>query len=350
MRALVGRGYPVLVLNRDEVERTLEIQPGVFLEIKCRPFEIEENTPDYLDLSVVCDAIDFASGERVYRGKGWYEGAPRELAYTYATRQAFWDLPKAGMVGGEIQLADLRSFWRRQYPGSGPREPERSPPEPIATIPDAPYRYDSSGTAFFVSESGHLLTNHHVIEDCRRLRLYLGNEYHPVTVVAADADLDLAILIWNGEPLATAVFRTGRFIRSGESVVAVGFPLRGLLADEATVTVGIVNSMAGIGNDRRFMQVSAQIQSGNSGGPLLDEHGGVVGVVVAKLDAARVFEITGDLPQNVNFAINGQLATDFLNANGVPYELSASTATLSPADIADVAKRYTVPLECAPGR
>ena len=101
------------------------------------------------------------------------------------------------------------------------------------------------------------------------------------------------------------------------SVVAVGFPLPGLLASEANVTTGIVSALAGIGDDTRFLQMTVPVQPGNSGGPLLDLEGRVVGVVVGKLDAVKVASVTGDIPQNVNFAIKAGVLRSFLDASAV---------------------------------
>jgi S1-C subfamily serine protease len=107
-----------------------------------------------------------------------------------------------------------------------------------------------------------------------------------------------------------------------------------------------VNALAGIGNDTRFLQISAPIQPGNSGGPLLDSAGQIVGVVVSKLDALRVAKATGDIPQNISFAINGTVAKAFLDANGVEYETGTSTRKMEPAEIGALAKQSTLPIEC----
>src|SRR5439155_21695916 len=96
----------------------------------------------------------------------------------------------------------------------------------------------------------------------------------------------------------------GRAVRQGDGIVAVGFPLRGLLASGPNVTTGTISALAGLGDDSRYLQITAPVQPGSSGGPLLDQSGNVVGVVVGKLDALRVAQAIGDIPQNVNFAIN----------------------------------------------
>lgn len=141
-------------------------------------------------------------------------------------------------------------------------------------------------------------------------------------------------------------FREGCGVRLGEPVVVVGFPLWGLLAASPSVTTGTVSALAGPGNDSRLLQISAPVQPGNSGGPLLDEGGRVIGVVVSKLDALKVAEITGDLPQNVNFAISEAVVRAFLEGQGVAYTTAASAKPLSTAEIAEAARSFTVVVEC----
>lgn len=318
-------------------------QGGRALSVSCAPFQIERHESRSSRTYAECEAFDLFTGELVYRGFGHFSTVYNDFGDPFsAVALAFDALPRASSGQGR-EMAELP-----MRPRIGQSVDETPPPPASSRRRTEPPvdQVESTGTAFFVSLDGHLISNHHVVEGCRRIRVFIENEYHAVGVIAADADLDVALLAWGGSPGHAATFRGGRFVRAGDAVVAIGYPLRGLLAEEATVTTGTVSAMAGIGNDRRFLQISAPVQAGNSGGPLLDESGRIVGVVVAKLDAARVFEITGDLPQNVNFAINGQLLTDFLNANGVNYATSAQSAILTPADVADGAKRYTVPIEC----
>jgi S1-C subfamily serine protease len=95
------------------------------------------------------------------------------------------------------------------------------------------------------------------------------------------------------------------------------------------------------------VQISAPVQPGNSGGPLIDRNGAIAGVVVSKIDAAKVFEHTGDIPQNINFAIKTSILKAFLDRNGVNYETETRTLDLASKDVAAQARRYTALIICS---
>lgn len=202
------------------------------------------------------------------------------------------------------------------------------------------------GTGFIVSHHGHVLTNHHLVKECTAIRAATEGGKKSLTVVGTDAENDLVVLQLPTHVQHTARFREGRTIRSGDGVIVIGFPLRGSLASEANITIGTVSALAGIGNDTRFLQITAPVQPGNSGGPLLDYAGQIVGVVVGKLGALSLAKATGDIPQNINFAINSTVATAFLDANGVEYETEMFTKKMELTDIGAIVKQFTLPIEC----
>lgn len=206
----------------------------------------------------------------------------------------------------------------------------------------------SSGTGFAVSHQGHILTNHHVVDGCISIRVTTDGHKKELTVVATDPGNDLALLKLPSPSLGIARFQEGRNIRPGDSVVVVGFPLHGLLASEANVTTGTLSALAGIGNDTRFLQITAPVQPGNSGGPLFDQGGNVVGVVVSKLNALKLAKMTGDIPQNINFAIKSAVVKSFLDSQSVEYETGLSRKKLESAEIGAAAKKFTILLECYP--
>ncbi|QAU49886.1 S1C family serine protease [Bradyrhizobium guangzhouense] len=204
------------------------------------------------------------------------------------------------------------------------------------------------GTGFVVSAAGHIVTNNHVIDGCSELKGNLTGEAAMVLrVVSADANNDLALL----QPSSTATFKDFARIRdrsfhSGDSVVAIGFPYHGLLTSDFTVTTGIVSSLSGMRNDTRFLQISAPVQPGNSGGPLFDTSGQIVGVVTAKLPGLRIAALTGDIPENINFAIKTGALRDFLDNSVVPYQTAEPKGELKTPEIAGNARAYTMLISC----
>ncbi|HEX2716875.1 MAG TPA: trypsin-like peptidase domain-containing protein [Gemmatimonadaceae bacterium] len=206
----------------------------------------------------------------------------------------------------------------------------------------------SSGSGFVISRAdGLVLTNKHVVRACQEVKVRVdGGIARAALVRATDPDDDLAVLRTILPPGPVASFRDDPPVRPGDDIVAVGYPLSGLLADQVNVSTGSVNALAGLYNDVHLLQMSAPVQPGSSGGPLFDVSGNVVGVVVTKLNAKIVAEETGDIPQNVNFAIKGQVAREFLRSLAIPYRTGASVAPRSNADVGELGRQVTVLVEC----
>jgi len=221
---------------------------------------------------------------------------------------------------------------------------------PVSSIPtdSKPTKtFDQTGTGFAVSANGHVVTNNHVVEGCvGDIQGNLTGEA-PVRlrVVSTDETNDLALLQAPGSFKEFANIKE-RAIHSGDNVVAIGYPFHGLLTSDFTVTTGIVSSLSGILNNTRFLQISAAVQPGNSGGPLLASSGEVVGVVAAKLNALKFAKATGTIPENINFAIKTGSLRDFLDNSVVPYQTSDSKNELKTADIARNARAFTLLISC----
>ncbi len=215
-----------------------------------------------------------------------------------------------------------------------------------AARPELPKtRKAGSGTGFFVTASGHVLTNHHVAGNCSSLTVsQLGQPTQTAKLVASDQRNDLALLSTDLKPAAVPTFRTRA--RLGENIAVFGFPLAGLLASGGNFTLGNITALAGLADDSTQYQISAPVQPGNSGGPLLDKSGSVIGVVVSKLNVLGVAKQTNDVAQNVNFAIKAATASNFLETNGVTITARDDVEDLAPADLADKAKLFTVKVLC----
>jgi len=205
-----------------------------------------------------------------------------------------------------------------------------------------------TGTGFVISANGHIVTNHHVIDGCvGDIKGNLsGDAATTLRVVSSDPSNDLALLQGPAASFKTYAKIRDRAIHSGDSVVAIGYPFHGFLTSDFTVTTGIVSSLSGVLNDTRFLQISAAVQPGNSGGPLIDTSGQIVGMVAAKLNALKFVRATGNIPENINFAIKTGAIRDFLDNSVVPYETAEPKGELKTSEIAGNARAYTLLISC----
>jgi len=205
----------------------------------------------------------------------------------------------------------------------------------------------STGTAFVVSKNGHALTNQHVVNGCVEMRL--AGRTGKVKVLTADTVNDLALLEISDTFADVAVLNSEPSkLRQGEDVVVFGYPLNSVLSSGGNLTPGTVSALSGLGNNSNQIQITAPIQPGSSGSPVLDRKGYVVGVVSMKLDDMKAARVTGSIPQNVNFAINGQTVSGFLSANKVKYKTGGGYLSLEKnnADIAEDISKSTLLVEC----
>jgi S1-C subfamily serine protease len=160
----------------------------------------------------------------------------------------------------------------------------------------------ASGTGFFISSDGYLLTNYHLVSASRKIVVHTGDAEKPAKVVRIDAGNDLAVLKIEGTfgaiPLGDA-----RAVAVGDSVMTIGYPNIQVQGSAAKFTKGEVSSLAGFQDDARLFQISVPIQPGNSGGPLIDDRGNAVGITNAQLSALKMIAASGSIPQNVNYAV-----------------------------------------------
>ncbi|HKK13219.1 MAG TPA: trypsin-like peptidase domain-containing protein [Gammaproteobacteria bacterium] len=196
-------------------------------------------------------------------------------------------------------------------------------PELIHT--DKPHRRPGvvfTGTGWPVG-TGYVLTNNHVIEGAHRITLTRPDgKSIKATVARADQTNDLALLkVDDPRKLPPSLTLAPGDAPLGSRVFTIGYPHVDVMGHTPKLTTGVVSASAGLGDDARFYQISVPVQGGNSGGPLLDMHGRVVGVVTSKLNAVAVLRRSGDLPENVNYAIKTTVVSKFLRSrmgNGHP--------------------------------
>lgn len=174
----------------------------------------------------------------------------------------------------------------------------------------------SSGSGFAVSSDGYVITNNHVIEGCQEVAVYEGGRAVPATVVTYDLQNDLALLKGDFTPKTVFALSDDQ-PELLQDVYVAGYPFGNEISSSIKVTKGIISSLTGIGNNFSNIQIDAALQVGNSGGPILDEMGNVVGVAVSKLDAKYMYDNFGTIPENTNFGIKANVVRNVLDSNGV---------------------------------
>ncbi len=225
-------------------------------------------------------------------------------------------------VSGRAQAACLNgSFGNRGRAGAGDDEEEQGG--------------SSSGTGWI--SRGVVVTNHHVIEGRRRISVrFSDGDERPARLLASSANDDVALLAVSGtlpDGLPIAPHEVG----IGTDVFTLGYPHTQIMGRNAKLTSGIVNATTGLRDDPRFYQISAAVQSGNSGGPLINLDGEVIGIVTAKLRADAVYRATGDLPQNVNYAVKTYPVLKLMNEAGVSSTRPAPVA----GSLSELAARFS---------
>jgi len=204
----------------------------------------------------------------------------------------------------------------------------------------------SSGTGFLVAP-GLLITNQHVVADCQRIDVVSSDGRRAARVVDSDDLIDLALLRVSGLSGPIAPIRRPGSVRLGEPAYAFGFPLTGLLSEGGNFTTGVVSGLRGMRDAANQIQISTPVQPGNSGGAVVDSSGGVIGVVVAKLNATEVSRMTGDIPQNVNFAVSLQTLVQFLRKNAVSTSSVERGASLDTAQLAEALRSVSHRVDCS---
>ncbi len=236
------------------------------------------------------------------------------------------------------QIAEGQQLARNFKPRNAPSGESDSSNTSIAES-----RPESSGSGFFITEDGYLITNEHVAGDGAQVRLVTAAGIIPAKVVKVDAANDLALLKAEGKFAALPV-ATSRAVKLGSTVATVGFPNIGLQGFAPKFARGEIGSLSGPQDDARYFQISVPVQPGNSGGALVDEHGNVVGVVSAKLSAKAALSTSGALPENVNYAVKSSFLLGFLES--VP-EVAAklkepNTTDMKFEDVVEQAKEAAV--------
>lgn len=257
--------------------------------------------------SVVVSAA--ARDIKIFRGvtSSIAQGAVRDLNYeSNGYLNANIEATLAILAQDDNKLDKTPPYQHAELPPSSSERPKRdqrqsSKPKLLAT-----------GSGFVVGKDGTVLTNEHVTEGCTRLEI----DGKVARVAASNTTFDLAVLTFESDVDQTVANFAPTPAGLNADITVVGFPLNSMLGG-LNVTRGAISAQVGLRGDGTQMQISAPVQPGNSGGPVLDKTGSVVGVVVSRLRSRLLDNDQLDVPQNVNFAIRAEIAKLFLYQNNV---------------------------------
>ena len=259
---------------------------------------------------------------------------------------------------------------RRKIPP--PTLKQRPQPRVAEQTPKKSYQPNSSttGSGFFISIYGHIVTNQHVVNECSRITVGdNAKKQVAAEIVEADKKNDLALLKLSlnemastetkslirklgiriqarNIPLSSNGLLRSEDVELGERVMVSGYPYGEIFSDTIKVTGGMVSAVRGMGDDSGQFQIDAAVQPGNSGGPIYDENGNIVGVVISQLNKLKVAKAIGSLPENVNFGIKASTVRQFLSSAGLPTKWSDQTHMMSSRDLAKIAKNQTLMVVC----
>ena len=216
------------------------------------------------------------------------------------------------------------------------QKPKKKEPKQKISEDDNKLVPASSGTGFFVSNNGHIITNDHVIVGCRNVTITKDGKYVEVNVLAYDEKNDLAILKANLRPKKFYKI-SKKDPQLMDDVVIAGYPLGNKVSTSIKTTKGSVTSLSGIGNNFSEFQTDAALNKGNSGGPIIDKGGNVIGVAVAKIQQEGV--------EGFNFGIKSSVLKSFTESNNLRL-ITASRSRISQNQLTDLVTEGTVYIDC----
>jgi S1-C subfamily serine protease len=232
--------------------------------------------------------------------------------------------------------------------------------------PEKHFPKSGIGSGFFVSKMGHVITSAHVVHNCDRVTVGdNANKQVPAEVINTDRSNDLALLKLSSlertsaesksliqklnivvVPLASKGLLRSDDVKLGEEVLVAGFPFGDFFSNSIKVTTGVVSATRGAGDDSGQFQLDAAVQPGNSGGPIYDSSGNIVGVVVSQLDKLKVAKAIGSLPENVNFGIKASTVRQFLISSGLPSKKAEGIDEKSTEQLAEIAQNQALMVMC----
>ena len=276
---------------------------------------------------------------------------------TYSTKNIDWSVIDADNKSLS-EIFEENKKQREAQSQAQTKDPVKKIPKEVAKKPSATKQVkkskevDSSlitigsGSGFYINNKGYALTNNHVIDICAQSVAVIDGKETLFRVIATDKTNDVAVLKTDYKSRNSIKINEDG-AKLGENVVAVGYPLAGRLSDSVKITRGIVSSLSGLDNNIGQIQIDAALQPGNSGGPVLNESGELVGIASAGLNKLLMAKEAKYIPENVNFAVASPIVVNILKSKKVKYTTqSMFSGSYSNTELAELGDSSTIQLFC----
>ena len=194
-----------------------------------------------------------------------------------------------------------------------------------------------SGTAFFINNIGHLLTNNHVIEGCKLSKINYFNREYETNLISTDKTLDLALLKVDLKPKSYISFSRDE-LKKRQQITVAGYPLGKGLSDDLKINDGRISSLKGYENNSNEITVDVAINPGNSGGPIVNQKGQLVAIAVAGMSK--------DVTEGLNFGIKASAAANFLKSNKISPSVGYMSFSTSDDKLVKLLEESTVYTFC----
>jgi len=195
----------------------------------------------------------------------------------------------------------------------------------------------TSGTAFFISKKGYLLTNNHVVEGCKLSKINYFNKEYDAELIATDKTLDLALLKVEAKPKSYISFSKNK-LKKRQLIIIAGYPLGEFLSDDLKINEGKISSLKGFDNNSNEITVDIAINPGNSGGPIVNEKGQLVAIAVAGMSK----EVT----EGISFGIKYSAAANFLKSNKINPNIDLMSFSMDDDKLNNLLEESTVYTFC----
>ena len=282
--------------------------------------------------------INILDGQITYRGSELYCEKINNVDTIYAA-----------YVRGESDTLIVEKP-KKKEPEKVVKKPKKKEP-PKKQITKAPEIDGSlltigSGSGFYINNKGYALTNNHVVDICKQMVAVVDGREILLRVLNTDKINDVAVLKTDYKSRSHIKINEDG-AKLGENVIAVGYPLAGRLSDSVKITRGIVSSLSGLDNNIGQIQIDAALQPGNSGGPVLNEKGELIGIASAGLNKLLMAKEAKYIPENVNFAVASPIVVNILKSKKIKYTTpSMFSGSYSNTELAELGDSSTIQLFC----